>query len=89
MEKGGLLESRANEAGRFLLCSVVDPESKRYCLVFLEGKGILGGWVLLAKKLRFLGVLSRDEPRGNAASYGTGSTVGESEGKPKNPMLMW
>ena len=37
------LESRANEAGRFLLCSVVDSEAKRYCLVFPEGKGILGG----------------------------------------------
>lgn len=75
------LESRANEAGRFLLCSVVDLESRRYCLVFPEGKGILGGWVLLAEKLRSLGVMSRDEPRGNAVSYGTGSTVGESKGK--------
>ncbi|KAL6315481.1 hypothetical protein AAG906_000775 [Vitis piasezkii] len=46
-----------------------------------EGKGIMGGWVLLAEKLRFLGVMSRDEPRGNATFYGTGSTVGESEGK--------
>ncbi|RVX19200.1 hypothetical protein CK203_008571 [Vitis vinifera] len=75
------LESRVNEAGRFLLCSVVDQESKRYCLVFPEGKGIMGGWVLLAEKLRFLGVMSRDEPRGNATFYGTGSTVGESAGK--------
>ena len=77
------LESRANEAGRFLLCSVVDPESKRYCLVFPEGKGVLGGWVLLAEKLRFLGVLSRDEPRGTTAFYGTGNTNGEIEGKAK------
>ena len=57
--------------------------------MFPEGKGILGGWVLLAEKLRSLGVMSRDEPRGNAVSYGTGSTVGEFEGKPKNPMSMW
>ena len=77
------LESRANEASRFLLCFVVDSESKRYCLVFPEGKGILGGLVLLAKKLRFLGVFTRDEPKGTAASYGTGSTDGESEGKAK------
>ena len=77
------LESRANEAGRFLLCSVVDSESKRYCLVFLEGKGILGLWVLLAEKLRFLGVLTWDEPRGTTAFYGTGRTDGESEGKAK------
>ncbi|RVW84524.1 hypothetical protein CK203_041270 [Vitis vinifera] len=75
------LESRANEAGRYLLCSVVDLESKRYCLVFPEGKGIMGGWVLLAEKLRSLGVMSRDEPKGNATYYGTGSTAGESEGK--------
>ena len=77
------LESRANEAGRFLLCSMVDSESKRYCLVFLEGKGILGGWVLLAEKLRFLGVLTWDEPKGTTAFYGTGHTDGESEGKAK------
>ena len=36
------LECRANEAGRFLLCSLVDSEAKKYCLVFPEGKGILG-----------------------------------------------
>ena len=77
------LESRANEAGRFLLCSVVDPESKRYCLVFPEGKGILGGWVLLAEKLCFLGVLTRDEPRGTVVFYGIGSTNEEYEGKAK------
>ena len=77
------LESHANEVGRFLLCSMVDSESKRYCLVFLEGKGILGGWVLLAEKLRFLGVLTWDEPRGTTAFYGTGRTDGESEGKAK------
>ena len=47
-----------------------------------KGKwGFLGGWVLLAEKLCSLGVMSRDEPRGNAVSYGTGSTVGESKGK--------
>ena len=60
---------------------MVDLESKRYCLVFPEGKGISKGWVLLAEKLRFLGVLSRDEPRGTAAFDGTGSIDGESEGK--------
>ena len=35
----------------------------------------------MAEKLRSLGVMSRDEPRGNAAFYGIGSTVGESEEK--------
>ena len=42
------LECRANEAGRFLLCSVVDSNAKRHCLVFPEGKGFLEGWALLA-----------------------------------------
>ena len=37
------LECQANEADRFLLCYVVDSEAKKFCLVFLEGKGILGG----------------------------------------------
>lgn len=37
------MERRANEAGRFILCSVLDLEAKRFYLVFLEEKGILGG----------------------------------------------
>ncbi|RVX10509.1 hypothetical protein CK203_017074 [Vitis vinifera] len=44
-------------------------------------KRYFGRWVLLVEKLRFLGVLSWDEPRGTAASDGTGSIDGESEGK--------
>ncbi|RVW64454.1 hypothetical protein CK203_061721 [Vitis vinifera] len=77
------LEIRANEAGRYILCSVVDSKSKRFCLVFPEGKGVLGGWVLLAEKLRFLGVLSREESKNTAAFYGTGCSDGESERKAK------
>ncbi|RVW43418.1 Protein SPIRAL1-like 1 [Vitis vinifera] len=52
------LECRTNDAGRFLLCSMVDSEAKRHCLVFPEGKGFLGGWALLAEKLRSIGILS-------------------------------
>ena len=37
------LECRANEADKFLLCSMVDLEAKRHCLVFPEGKFFLGG----------------------------------------------
>ena len=33
-----------------------DVEAKKYCLVFPKGKGLVGGWFLLAKKLRALGV---------------------------------
>ena len=46
------LESRSNEVGRFLLCSVHDLEAKRFSLIFLEGKGMFGGWNILAEKLR-------------------------------------
>ena len=37
------LERRENGAGRYILCSIVDVETKRFCLVFPEGKGLLGG----------------------------------------------
>ncbi|RVW59638.1 hypothetical protein CK203_103273 [Vitis vinifera] len=50
------LECRSNEADTLLLCSVRDVEAKKYCLVFPEGKGLVGGWFLLAKKLRALEV---------------------------------
>ncbi|KAL6349008.1 hypothetical protein AAG906_033664 [Vitis piasezkii] len=50
------MERRSNEAGRFLLCSVCDLEAKRFCLIFPEGKGLFGGWNILAEKLREVGV---------------------------------
>ena len=51
------IERRSNEAGRFLLCSVRDLEAKRFCLIFPEGKGLSGGWNILAEKLREVGVV--------------------------------
>lgn len=48
------LERHVNEAGKFVLCSVIDLEAKRFCLVFPEGKGFIGGWATLAEKLRSL-----------------------------------
>ena len=59
-EEGGRkyrLERRSNEAGRFLLCSVRDLEAKRFSLIFPEGKGLIGGWNILAEKLREIGVV--------------------------------
>ena len=50
------MRCRSNEAGRFLLCPVRDVEAKKFCLVFPKGNGLVGGWFLLAKKLRALGV---------------------------------
>ena len=51
------LECRSNKAGRFFLCSVHDLETKRFCLIFPKGKGLIGGWNILAKKLREIGVV--------------------------------
>ena len=78
------LEHRANEACKFLLCSMVDSKAKKYCLVFPEGKGILGGWVLLAEKLRSIGVSTRDEPRAVFVFSRTESKVGAFEENAKN-----
>ena len=39
------LECRFNVAERFLLCSVRDVEGKKFCLVFPEGNGLVGGWL--------------------------------------------
>lgn len=52
------LEKRPNEVGRFILCSVWDLEAKKFCLVFLEGKGFAGGWTTLAEKLGSLGIVT-------------------------------
>ena len=51
------LERRSNEVGRFILCFVRDIEAKRFCLIFLEGKGLFGGWNILAEELRGVGVV--------------------------------
>ncbi|RVX07796.1 putative ribonuclease H protein [Vitis vinifera] len=69
------LELRANGAGRFILCSVRDLEAKRFSLVFPEGRGLIGGWVLIAEKLRSLGIHLLDE---NKAGVGL---VGAKEGR--------
>ncbi|RVW98940.1 Transposon TX1 uncharacterized 149 kDa protein [Vitis vinifera] len=55
---GSRLECCSNVVGRFLLCSVRDVERKKFCLVFPEGNDLVGGWFLLAKNLRALGVSS-------------------------------
>ena len=50
------LERRSNEAGRFILCLVRDIESKKFNIIFLEGKGQSLGWNSLAERLRGFGV---------------------------------
>ena len=55
------LESKENNAGRFLLCFVTDGEGKKHWLVFSEGRGFLNGWTMLAEKIRGLGFKPRQE----------------------------
>ena len=50
------LKLRSNRAGRFLFCVVRDAENKRFSLAFPKGRGLVGGWKVLASKLRSLGV---------------------------------
>ena len=54
-------ERRENGVGRYILCSVVDVETKRFCLVVPEGKGLLGGWAIFSEKLWDLGVVTQEE----------------------------
>ncbi|RVX22504.1 hypothetical protein CK203_012539 [Vitis vinifera] len=49
------LERCANGVGRFILCLVYDVEAKRFIVIFLEGRGLLRGWSILASKLGSLG----------------------------------
>ena len=55
------MESKVNNAGRFLLCSVTDGEGKKHWLVFPEGRGFINGWSILAEKIRGLGFKPRQE----------------------------
>ena len=74
------LESKENIAGRFLLCSVIDDEGKKHRLVFLEGKGFLNGWTMLAEKIRGLGfetfqeskpmrIMKAEQPKGDVKKW--------------------
>ncbi|RVW82248.1 hypothetical protein CK203_041734 [Vitis vinifera] len=49
------LKLRSTRAGRFLFCVVRDAEKKISPWLFLKG-GLVGGWKILASKLRSLGV---------------------------------
>ena len=51
------LAPRRNTAGCFLLCLVRSTKGRRFSIVFPEGSGMVGGWVLLANKLKSLGIV--------------------------------
>ena len=55
------MEKGSNHSGVFIRCSVRDIGGKYYNLMFPEGNGIVGGWRILAEKMRQLGVRSSDE----------------------------
>ena len=55
------MEKGSNQASGFIRCSVRDLGGKSYNLMFSEGKGVAGGWRILAEKLRQLGVRSSEE----------------------------
>ena len=56
-----IMEKGSNQVGGFIRCSVRDLGGKSYNLMFPEGKGVVGGWRILAEKLRQLGVRSSEE----------------------------
>ncbi|RVW92429.1 hypothetical protein CK203_042702 [Vitis vinifera] len=65
-EEGGRrfkLESHSNGAGEFWFCFVVAEEGNRFALIFCEGRGLHGGWVVLAEKLQSLGFIPLVETR--------------------------
>ena len=55
------LERKENQDGRFLLCTAKDVEGKKHRLFFPDGRGFVNGWVLLAEKLRGLGLKRQEE----------------------------
>ena len=55
------MEKCSNQAGVFIRCSVRDSGGKSYSLMFSEGKGVVGGWRMVAENLRQLGVRSSEE----------------------------
>ena len=51
-----MLESKGNEAIKFLLCSIIEGEGKRQKIFIPKWRGLIRGWALLVEKLRVLGI---------------------------------
>ena len=83
------LECRENNVGRFLLCSDTDVEGKKHRLFFLEGRGFLNGWALLAEKIRGLGLkpLQEKKPMRNTTAEPTKEEGKENKYLSKNKVL--
>ena len=63
------MESQRNDAGKFLSCSVTDGEGKKHGIFIPESRGLIKGWVLLADKLRELGIKGLKEEGVNKESF--------------------
>ena len=57
------LVCRENAVGGFIFCSIMDVDGKRHRLFFLEGKGLIKGWALLAEVLRGLDTKTNTEEK--------------------------
>ena len=76
------MELRSNKAGRFLFCTAWDVEGKKFSLAFPKSRGVVGGWKLLAGKLRSLGFSSAQRGEEHSASPSRGRGLnGASFGK--------
>ena len=78
-EEGGRsfrLQCRSNGASRFLRCSMTSTKTKKFVLVFLEGKGVPRGWCTLAMKLHSLRVVPPSQgSRGDAILAEVGEAI--------------
>ena len=83
------LECKENKDGRFLLCSAKDVEGKKNRLFFLEGRGFLNGWVLLAEKLRGLGIKRQEEIPLSLIKAVTTEEEGKVRKGPNNDSVPW
>ena len=58
------MENRHNEAGTFLLYTVIDGAGKRHRFFFPKDKGFLKGWTMLVDKLKGLGIKGKKMRKG-------------------------
>ena len=60
-----------------------DLEAKRFCLIFPKGKGLVGGWFLLAQKLRALEVSTPTLSKGDLGTSNSENDGYSVKGKEK------
>ena len=87
-EEGGSyrLQIRSNAARRLLLCLVVDVGAKRFCIIFPEGRDLLGGWPTLATKLRLLGVIVRNNSSNRSFEVSSAPESSSGRERQENPL---